>query len=41
MDTKSSSGYPASSLSNFVLHPFILDGVEVSLTESFHRGDLT
>ena len=27
MDVKSGRGYPASALSNFAYHPFIIDGV--------------
>ena len=35
MDIKSGSGYPASSLSNFAPHPFVLDGVEIASMEGF------
>ena len=35
MDISSGSSYPASSLSNFSPHPFIIDGVECSSMEGF------
>lgn len=35
MDIKSGCGYPASALSNFALHPFVFDGVEVASMEGF------
>lgn len=35
MDIKSGCGYPASSLSNFAPHPFIIDGIECNSMEGF------
>ena len=35
MDIGSGSGYPASNLSNFSPHPFIIDGVECNSMEGF------
>ncbi len=35
MDIKSGVGYPASSLSNFSPHPFVLDGVQIASMEGF------
>jgi predicted NAD-dependent protein-ADP-ribosyltransferase YbiA (DUF1768 family) len=35
MEIGSKHGYPASSLSNFAPHPFVLDGVEVASMEGF------
>lgn len=35
MDIGSKCGYPASSLSNFSPHPFVIDGVECSSMEGF------
>jgi predicted NAD-dependent protein-ADP-ribosyltransferase YbiA (DUF1768 family) len=35
MDISSGSGWPASSLSNFAPHPFIIDGVECASMEGF------
>lgn len=35
MDIKSKSGYPASALSNFAPHPFVIDGVECASMEGF------
>lgn len=35
MDICSGSGYPASSLSNFAPHPFVIDGVECNSMEGF------
>jgi len=35
MDIKSGCGYPASSLSNFAPHPFVIDGVECNSMEGF------
>ena len=35
MDIRSGAGYPASSLSNFTPHPFILDGVSINSMEGF------
>lgn len=35
MDISSKSGYPASSLSNFSPHPFVIDGVECTSMEGF------
>ena len=38
MDISSGSSYPASSLSNFSPHPFIIDGVECSSMEGFLKS---
>ena len=35
MDIGSGSGYPASALSNFAPHPFVLDGVQCASMEGF------
>lgn len=35
MDISSGSSYPASSLSNFAPHPFIIDDIECSSMEGF------
>lgn len=35
MDIGSGSGYPASALSNFAPHPFVIDGVECNSMEGF------
>lgn len=35
MDIGSGEGYPASSLSNFAPHPFIIDGIECNSMEGF------
>jgi len=35
MDIKSGCGYPASSLSNFTPHPFVMNGVECASMEGF------
>jgi hypothetical protein len=35
MDIKSGCGYPASALSNFAPHPFVLDSVECNSMEGF------
>ncbi len=35
MDIGSGSAYPASALSNFAPHPFVLDGVSISSMEGF------
>jgi len=35
MDIKSGCGYPASALSNFSPHPFVIDGVECNSMEGF------
>ena len=35
MDIKSGCGYPASSLSNFAPHPFVIDGVQCASMEGF------
>lgn len=35
MDIGSGKGYPASALSNFAPHPFVLDGVNVASMEGF------
>ncbi len=35
MNIGSGSGYPASSLSNFTPHPFVIDGVECASMEGF------
>lgn len=35
MDIGSGKGYPASALSNFAPHPFVLDGVEIASMEGF------
>lgn len=35
MDIRSGVGYPASALSNFTPHPFVLDGVEIASMEGF------
>lgn len=35
MDIKSGCGYPASALSNFAPHPFVLDGVYCASMEGF------
>jgi len=35
MDIGSDRGYPASSLSNFAPHPFVIDGVECASMEGF------
>ena len=35
MDIRSGAGYPASSLSNFTPHPFVLDGVKINSMEGF------
>lgn len=35
MDVKSGRGYPASALSNFAYHPFIIDGVLCNSMEGF------
>lgn len=35
MDIGSSNGFPASNLSNFAPHPFVIDGVECSSMEGF------
>ena len=35
MDIGSRQGYPASALSNFAPHPFVLDGVECNSAEGF------
>lgn len=35
MDIGSGNGYPASALSNFAPHPFIIDGVECASMEGF------
>lgn len=35
MDIGSGKGYPASALSNFAPHPFVLDGVAISSMEGF------
>jgi len=35
LDIKSGSKYPASALSNFAPHPFVIDGVECSSMEGF------
>lgn len=35
MDIKSGSDYPASALSNFAPHPFVLDDVEIASMEGF------
>ncbi len=35
MDIRSGKGYPASALSNFAPHPFVLDGVSIASMEGF------
>jgi len=35
MDIKSGCGYPASSLSNFCPHPFVIDGIQCNSMEGF------
>lgn len=35
MDIKSGASYPASALSNFAPHPFVIDGVECASMEGF------
>ena len=35
MDIGSGNGYPASSLSNFAAHPFVIDGVKCNSMEGF------
>ncbi|CAM0044681.1 hypothetical protein VPHF86_0099 [Vibrio phage F86] len=35
MNIKSGAGYPASALSNFAPHPFVVDGVECASMEGF------
>jgi predicted NAD-dependent protein-ADP-ribosyltransferase YbiA (DUF1768 family) len=35
MDIKSGCGYPASALSNFAPHPFVIDGIECASMEGF------
>ena len=35
MDISSGAGYPASALSNFAPHPFVIDGVECASMEGF------
>ena len=38
MDIGSGKGYPASALSNFAPHPFVLDGVPIASMEGFLQG---
>src|SRR5688572_20694355 len=35
MNIKSGAGYPASALSNFSAHPFVLDGISIASMEGF------
>lgn len=35
MDIRSGAGYPASALSNFAAHSFVLDGVQIASMEGF------